>query len=79
MPLKVFDRTRLLVRPYWYAQQREKIAAAEALRDSASPREKPALVRRVVSLERNLKLGPEGLRLAASRARESRQRDTAEG
>jgi len=75
MPLKVFDRTRLLVRPYWYAQQREK----KALRDSASPREKPALVRRVVSLERNLKLGPEGLRLAASRARESRQRDTAEG
>jgi hypothetical protein len=58
----------------WHARQREKIAAAEALRDGASPEDKPALIRHVAALKRNLKLGPEGLRRAARRARESRQR-----
>jgi hypothetical protein len=57
----------------WHARQREKIAAAKALRGSAPPEEKPALIRRVAALKRNLKLGPEGLRRAACRARKTRQ------
>jgi hypothetical protein len=57
----------------WCARQKEKIAAAEALRDHASAEGKPALTRRIAALKRNLKLGPEGLRLAACRARKSRQ------
>jgi hypothetical protein len=57
----------------WHARQKEKIGAAEVLRDSAPTGGKPALTRRIAALKRNLKLGPEGLRLAASRARKSRQ------
>ena len=57
----------------WHARQKEKIAAAEALRDSAPAEGKPALTRRIAALKRNLKLGPKGLRLAAYRARTSRQ------
>jgi len=60
----------------WRARQKEKIAAAEALRDSAPAEGKSALTRRIAALKRNLKLGPEGLRLAARRARKSRQERT---
>jgi hypothetical protein len=60
----------------WHVRQKEKIAAAEALRDSAPVEAKPGLTRRIAALKRNLKLGPEGLRLAACRARKSRQERT---
>jgi len=57
----------------WHARQREKIAAAETLRDSSPAAEKPALTRRIASLKRNLTLGPEGLRRAAKAAQERRR------
>ena len=58
----------------WHARQREKIAAAEALRDSAPEPEQGALKRRIAALKRNLTLGPEGLRRAACRAKNTRQK-----
>jgi hypothetical protein len=52
----------------WHVRQREKIAAAEALRDAAAEPERTILDRRVRALKRNQTLGPEGLRRAARRA-----------
>jgi hypothetical protein len=56
----------------WRARQEEKIAAAEALLDRAPRTEKPALIRRIAALKRTL--GPEGLREAARKARETTRR-----
>jgi hypothetical protein len=58
----------------WRVRQREKIAAAEALRDSSPDAEQPLLRRRIAALKRNLTLGPEGLRRAAAAAQDSRRR-----
>ena len=56
----------------WYARQRGRIAAAETL--SGKPDSERATLRRhVASLKRALTLGPDRLRLAASRARARRE------
>jgi hypothetical protein len=60
----------------WYARQRERIAAAEMLRDRLPETEKAKLRRHIASLRRALTLGPVGLRVAAqnaTRRRETRQ------
>lgn len=58
----------------WDARQREKIAAATALRDSLPKAERGPLSRRVSALKAALTKGPGGLREAASKARETARR-----
>jgi hypothetical protein len=58
----------------WYARQREKIAAAEALRDGSLGAHGAALTRRIAALKRNLMLGPDGLRRVAASAKATRER-----
>jgi hypothetical protein len=57
----------------WYARQRERIAAAEMLRDRLPETEKAKLRRHIASLRRALSLGPAGLRAAAQKAISHRQ------
>jgi hypothetical protein len=59
--------------PDWYARQRERIAAAEMLRDKLPQEEQAAQRRHIASLRRVLNLGPEGLRAAARRAQQNRK------
>jgi len=62
--------------PDWYARQRERIAAAEMLRDKLPQEEQAAQRRHIASLRRVLNLGPEGLRAAARKAQQNRKTDT---
>jgi hypothetical protein len=57
----------------WHARRRERIAAAEMLRDKLPKEEQAAQRRHIASLKRALNLGPEGLREAARRAQQSRK------
>lgn len=57
----------------WYAGQREKIAAAETLLDKLPTSEQTKLRQRIAGLKRALTMGPDRLRLAASRARARRE------
>jgi hypothetical protein len=55
----------------WHARQREKITAAKKLRDSLPEAERGPLDGRIRALEAALTKGPEGLREAARKARET--------
>jgi hypothetical protein len=57
----------------WYARQRERIAAAEVLRDGLREPEKGRLSRHIASLKRALTMGPERLRAAADAAKKTRR------
>lgn len=57
----------------WYARQRERIAAAEALSGKLSDSERIKQRGHIASLKRALTMGPDRLRLAASRARARRE------
>jgi hypothetical protein len=58
----------------WHARQREKIAAAEALQETLPGPEWAKLDGHIRSLKRVLTMGPERLRDAARKARETRER-----
>lgn len=55
----------------WHVRQREKIAAAQAIRDSLPDAERETLKSRIRALKAALTKGPEGLREAARKARET--------
>jgi len=55
----------------WHTRQRERIAAAETLRDVMPDKAKQG--RHIASLRRALSLGPEGLSEAARKARQNRK------
>ena len=57
----------------WYARQRERIAAAEALCDRRRGQERKRLRCHIASLKRALTMGPERLRAAAQKAKNSKR------
>lgn len=58
----------------WYARQRERIAAVEALRERLGQPEREKLRRHIASLKQALTMGPERLRAAAEKAKQSRRK-----
>lgn len=57
----------------WMSEQRERIAAAEAIASALSGEALVRQRRRIASLKRNLTVGPEGLKAAAAKAVRTRR------
>ena len=57
----------------WLSEQRERIAAAEAIASVLSGKSLAQERRRIASLKRNLTLGPAGLKAAAAKAVQTRR------